>query len=200
VAEKKSKSSKEVNVSIDGKLVVGGSAADLGGGDWSADIAIQGKLALKYKLHKTNASGVATDQTTIVTKKLLHSNTIRLTVPDLSNLETATLECDDVDFANLEQYKVVPTESMIDDSLEVFESTHGVSVPYAMDGDSSAGGFASDFADLVPGNLSGLLSMFTCCQQPAINDDTQVVIGKKETCNPNSQWKEGDEAVPAPAA
>jgi hypothetical protein len=197
VVEKKSKSSKEVNVSIDGIPVVSGSAADLGGAEWSADVAIQGKLALKYKLHKTNASGVATDQATIVTKRLLHSNTVRITVPDLGNLQTATLECDEMEFSHLEQCKALPTEPVIDDSLEVCESTHGISVPYAMDGESSSSGsFTSDFADLVPG-ASGLFSMFTCCQQPAIDDDSQVVIGALSSSN--SQWKEGDKSTSAPA-
>jgi hypothetical protein len=197
VIEKKSKSSKEVHLSIDGNLIVAGSAADLGGGEWSADIAIQGKLVLKYSLHKTTMSGAATDQTTDVTKKLLHSNTMRVFVPDLNNLETAVLECDEVEFERLQQHKTLPTESTMDDSLEVFESTHGISVPYAMDSDNSGGGLVADFADLatlVPGG-SGLLRMFTkslaCCQQPAIDDDSQVVIGSA-----NSQWKEGDKSTP----
>merc|ERR1711904_573874 len=196
VAEKKSKSSKEVNVSIDGDLVVGGSAADLGGKEWSTDIAIQGKLVLKYKLHRTNANGVATDQTTIATKTLFHSNTVRITVPDLSNLETTMLELDDecgeVEFFRLQQYKALPREPDIDDSLVVLESTHGISVPFAMDDDSAGGGLSSDFADLVPVALvrggSGLLDMLgiTCCQHPSIDDESQVVIGP---------WKEGDKTT-----
>jgi len=108
------------------------------------------------------------------------------------------LECDEVEFSRLEQCKAVPAESTIDDSLEVFESTHGVSVPYAMDSDSSGGyqsSFAADFADLVPGG-SGLLGMFTksfsCCEHPAIDDDSQVVIGGRST----AQWKEGDKSTP----
>jgi len=150
VAETKSKNSKEVNVSIDGHHIVGGSAADLGGGEWCADIAVQGKLAFKYNLHRTDASGVATDQTTIVTKSLLHSHTLRLTIPDHSNLETAKLECDEMDFCELDRCKVLPEESMIDDSLETFEITHGVSVPCVMDKHSSTAGSASVFAKLVP--------------------------------------------------
>lgn len=151
VAEKKSKSSKEVSVTIDGNLVVGGSAADLGGTEWSADVAIQGGLALKYKLHKTDTSGVVMDQSEIVTKMLLHSNTMRISVPDLSNLGTAMLECDDVEYSDLQQYKVPPPEPMIDGSLETFEMTHDMSVPYLVDDASAPRGFVSDFAKLIPG-------------------------------------------------
>jgi len=196
VAEKKSKSSKEVSVSIDGNLVVGGSAADLGGKEWSADITVQGKLALKFKLHRTNASGVATDQTTIATKTLPHCNTIRITVPDITHLETAVLECDEVEFSHLEQYKALPTESHIDNSLVVLENTHGISVPYVMDDDSSGAGLAADFADLIPVTLfrggSGLFDMLgiTCCQHPPIDNGSQVVI---------DPWKEGDHIKPTAA-
>jgi len=152
VAETKSKKSKEVSVTIDGHRVVGGSAADLGRfGGWRADIAIQGKLALKYNLCRTNASGVARDERTTVTKNLLFSNTITVSVPDHSNLNTAMLECDDVDFVDLEQYKVLPEERMIDDSLETLEMTHGISVPSAVDDDIFKAGMASDLAKLVPG-------------------------------------------------
>jgi len=197
VAEKKSKSSKELSISIDDNLIVGGSAADLGGKEWSADIALQGKLVLKFKLHRTNGSGVATDETAIATKTLLHSNTLRITVPDLNNLETAMLECDEVEFSQLQQYKVWTTESNIDDSLEVLESTHGVSVPYAMGGNCAGGGLASEFADLIPATLvrggTGLLDMLgiTCCQHTSIDHESQVVIGS---------WEEGDKTKPAAAS
>jgi hypothetical protein len=154
VVQTKSKSSKEVNISIDGHRVVGGSAADLACTGWCADIAIQSKLALKYNLHRNNASGAITDeviQTTTVTKNLLRCNTIKVSVPDHSNLETAMLECDGVDFSDLEWYKVLPPESMIDDSLETLEMTHGLSVPYAIGDESSTSGFVSELTEMVPG-------------------------------------------------
>jgi len=160
VAEKKSKNSHKVSLSIDDNLVVRGAAADIGCAEWSADIAIQGKLTLNYNLNKTNSNGVATNQTTTVTKRLLHSNSIRVTVPDLRNLATATLECDEVCFSQLKQHKDVPTESPIHCSLEAFEGTQGISVPYAPDGESCSGGFAAELADLVPGG-DGLLNMLT---------------------------------------
>jgi len=174
VAETKSKSSKEIQITIDDQLVVGGSAADLGSNEWMVDIAVQGKLTLKYQLHKTNANGVALEETQVVTKKLVHSNTIRVSVPDHTNLETATLECDEVEFSRLEQYKNPPSESKINGTLETLESTHGVQVPY-VSGDGASSG--NDFADLIPGG-AGLLGMFDCCKVPdTAGDDSQLVIG-----------------------
>lgn len=190
----KIKNTKEVIVTIDGNVVVGGSAADLGGNDWSADIAVQGCVLLKYKLYETAASGSATDKTKVVTKKLLRSNTLRITVPDLGNLEHATLECDEVDFGNLEQYKPTVQESNIEGSLDTLESTHDITVPYAMDGVSGSGGLVDDLADFIPGGAGGLMGMFTCCQQPDIaGDDSQVVIGAGSggpaASSGNSNWK-----------
>lgn len=191
------KKSQEMTLSIDGNLIVGGTAADLGTNEWTADVAIQGALLLKYKLHKTDANGNPIDETKEITKKMLRSNTLRITAPDHTNIEHATLECDEVDFGSLEHYKAPASESPISGSLETLESTHGISVPYAMDSSDSGGaGFAADFAEFIPGG-SGMLNMFACCNQPTVDDDSQVVIGAGSTPASGSggyaggsQWKE----------
>jgi hypothetical protein len=193
VAETKSKSSKEITITIDGKVVVGGAAADLGGSEFSVDIAVQGKVELKYKLYETSGNGVPTDRQKTVTKKLLRSNTLRISVPDHANLEQALLECDEVEFGTLEQYKPTVKEENIGQgnscSLETFESTHGIQVPYAMDKDNSGGGFADDFAEFMPGGASGIFAMLNCCNKPPVDDESQVVIGPGGSASSGSNFK-----------
>eukprot|EP00746_Dinoflagellata_sp_MGD_P151972 gnl/MRDRNA2_/MRDRNA2_83356_c0_seq2.p1 gnl/MRDRNA2_/MRDRNA2_83356_c0~~gnl/MRDRNA2_/MRDRNA2_83356_c0_seq2.p1 ORF type:complete len:505 (-),score=101.04 gnl/MRDRNA2_/MRDRNA2_83356_c0_seq2:260-1774(-) len=218
VAETKSKSSKEVKVTIDGNVVVGGSAADLGGNEWSADIAIQGKVMLKYTLYKTASNGNALHGTQVESKRFLRSNTIRISVPDISNLEHAILECDGVDFGNLEQYKPRAPEENMNVTLETLESTlrdlfpeshtASIAVPYAKKFYAMLP-IADDFAEDMPGLPSswsfisgvvgGFLNMFTCCQQATVDDYSQVVIeaGNALGSSSGSNWKEGSKSTPA---
>lgn len=155
--------------------MIGGSAVDLsafstltdkpnqlGAIAWSAEVAVQGKVKMTYDLYKTNADGVETNETASAPKTLSHSNTIGITIPDVSNLETAMLKCNEVDFSNLQQYKSLPQEGSINCSLEVFESTHGVSVPFVLDKDSSGERIGESF---------DLLSIFTCCANLPINKE-----------------------------
>lgn len=202
--ERRHKISKHVTLLVDGEILVEALAEDIGCYDgWATQFRFVGEPCLEFEVWETDMNGYATNTQGRVEQKKPYSRVCFLNIMDMSNLSTAQLYIDGVEFKELALHQQAHAQGTISISPIAMTSQYHITVPYKVVKGSTSGisgglnelfgqfggGFGNNNNNVVndpygPERPSGIFNLFASCCGP------QVPPPRAET----GEWQQGEQS------
>jgi hypothetical protein len=178
-------SSKIITLSIDGEKFVEASAEDIDceRNHWECKFRFVGARRTDFDVYETNKDGTLLDSTGVVNQFENFTRECVVSIGEESDLRTAELIVDGVNFHNLPLKQEIQKEENFSTSADALHMTYGVVVPYKVNEKAPCGieAYTGTFSGLVSsdGAVSHDSSCFGlgCCTNPKIERDMTFTSG-----------------------